>query len=74
MRSAIIKKASQDEQQNQTTIKQTLMISNVLCPFLQKKLINMVKIASDKAETKQKICISLKKRWDQCKISPDFVF
>ena len=51
MRSAIIKKASQDEPQNQTT-KTTLITSKNLCPFF-KKLINKVKIPSDITETKQ---------------------
>ena len=53
MRSAIIKKARQDEQQNQTTIKtNTNYIQNFMSIFL-KKLIDKVKIASDQTETKQ---------------------
>ena len=48
MRSANIKNASQDEQQNQ----ETLITYKPLCHYL-KKLINKVKLASDKTETKQ---------------------
>ena len=55
MRSAIIKKASKDEQQNQTTIT-TNITSKTLSIFSKAKslkLNNKVKIASDKIETKQ---------------------
>ena len=52
MRSAIIKKASQDEQQNQTTI--TTDINYIRNFMSQKKHANKVKIiASDKTENKQ---------------------
>ena len=52
MRSVIIKKASQDEQQNRTTITTNI---NYIPNFMSslKKLTNKLKIASDKDETKQ---------------------
>ena len=53
MRYANDKKASQDEQQNQT-----LITSNNLCPFQKTKLNNKVKIASHKNEDKQNGCNS----------------
>ena len=50
MRSAIIKKARQDEQHNQTTTANINYNEN----FVQlKKLIDKVQIASDKTETEQ---------------------
>ena len=53
MRSAIIRKASQDEQQNQSTITTNInYIQNSMSIFFKKKLFNKVKIASDKTETK----------------------
>ena len=54
IRSAIIKKARQDEQENQTTTT-NLIKSKTICPFIKKKLrINIkVKIASDKTQTEQ---------------------
>ena len=51
MRSAIIKKASQDEQQNQTTTTTNINYIQNLCPF--KKINNKVRIESDTTETKQ---------------------
>ena len=51
MRYADIKKASEDEWQNQTT--KTLITSKNLCPFQKTKLNNTVKIASNKTENKQ---------------------
>ena len=58
MRSAIIKKGSQDEQQRQTTT--TLITSKTLCPF-KKQLKNKVKIAFGKTKTKQNnFCVSRK--------------
>ena len=53
MRSAIIKKASQDEQQNQTTITTNIKFIQNLCHFSKQKHIKKVKIASDNTETKQ---------------------
>ena len=54
MRSAIIDKASQDEQQNQTTITTNLnFIQKFLSIFIQRKLMNEVKMASDETETKK---------------------
>ena len=50
MRSAIIKKARQDEIQNKKQ-QQTLITSQTLCSL--KKLNNKVKMASDKTETKE---------------------
>ena len=53
MRSTIFKKASQDEQQNQTTITTNInYIQNFMSIFFKKKLIKKVKMASDKTETK----------------------
>ena len=54
MRSAIIKQASQKEQQNQTTLTTTTNIKYIqsFCPFFKKNY-SEVKIASDKNETKQ---------------------
>ena len=57
MISAIIKKASQDEQQNQATITTSINYIQIFMSifFLKKaKLISKVKIASDKIETEQK--------------------
>ena len=51
MRSAIIKKGSQDEQQNQTTITTNINYIQILI-FISLKNINTVKTASDKTETK----------------------
>ena len=52
MRSAIIKIARQNDQQNQTTITTNInYIQNLMSIY--KKLIIKVKIASDKIETKQ---------------------
>ena len=52
MRSAIIKKASQEEQQNQTTITTNFnSIQNFRSIFI--KIIKKVKVASGKTETKQ---------------------
>ena len=56
MRSAIIKKASQNEQQNQTTITTKV---NYIQNFMSKKLISKVKTASDKTETNKTKCVSL---------------
>ena len=54
MKSAIIKKGSQGEQQNQTTTTTRInYIQNFMSIFLKKKLISKVKKASDKTETKQ---------------------
>ena len=50
MRSAIIRKASQDEQQNQTKTTNINYIQN-FCPFF-KIIFNKLKIASDQTETK----------------------
>ena len=50
MRSAIIKTASQNEQQNQTTVTSK---NNYIQNFVSKKLNSKVKIVSDKPETKQ---------------------
>ena len=59
MRSAIIKKASQDEQHNQSTKQQTFIMSKTLCPF-EKKL-QKLKKASNKTETKQNnLCFTRK--------------
>ena len=52
LRSVIIKKASQDQQQNQTTITTNInYIQNFV--HLKKKLTNKIKIASDKSESKR---------------------
>ena len=67
MRSAIIKKGSQDEQQRQTTT--TLITSKTLCPF-KKQHKNKVKIAFGKTKTKQKTFTSVEKMRDQSLTSP----
>ena len=69
MRNANIQKASQDEQQNQTTITTNINFIKKLCPFLKIKLDNKVKLASDKIETKQKTYNLPEKIWDQSIIS-----
>ena len=51
MRSAIIKKAMQDEQQNQTKTTNINYIQNFMS--ISKQLKNKVKIASNKAQSKQ---------------------
>ena len=52
MRSVIIKIAGQDEQQNQTTLTTNInYIQNFLAPL--KIFTNMLKLASDKTESKQ---------------------
>ena len=51
MRSANIKKASQDEQQNQATTTNNNYIQNLKCPFQIIKFNNQVRIASDETET-----------------------
>ena len=61
MRSTIIKKASQDEQQNQTTITTNFNYIQNLCPI--KKKLQKIKVASDKTETKQNNFYSLGKIW-----------
>ena len=54
MRSAIIKKTSQGEQENQTTITTKNNYLQILMSiYLINKLISEVKIASDKTKTKQ---------------------
>ena len=60
MRYADIKKPSQDEQQNQTTTTTNNDYIQNFMPIL-KKLINKVKIASDKTETKQNILHFIRK-------------
>ena len=62
IRSAIIKKTSQDGQQNQTTTK-IICIQNLMSNL--KKNNKQVKRASDKTETPQKTCTSIEKIWDQ---------
>ena len=52
MRDVYIKKASQDDQHNQTTTTKFNYIKSFLS-VLKKKLINKFKIASDKTEIKQ---------------------
>ena len=63
MKSVVIKKASQEEQQNQPTI--TTNINNIQTfVHLKKKLTNKLKIASDKTKTEQNnkiTCTSLEK-------------
>ena len=63
MRSVIIKEASQDEQQNQTTITTNI---NYIQNFMSmlKKLTNKLKIASDIIEYKQITCVPLEKIWN----------
>ena len=54
MRNADIKKASEDERQNQTTTTTNInYIKKIYVRFKKTKLNNKVKIASDKTENKQ---------------------
>ena len=57
MRYADIKKASEDERQNQTTTTNTNYIKKLMS-VLKTKLNNKVKIASDKTENEQITCNS----------------
>ena len=53
MRSAIIRKASQDKQQNQTKTTNINYIQNLSPLFKKRNIINKVKIASNKTENNQ---------------------
>ena len=61
MRCANIKKASQDEQQNQTTATTKINYIKNFMSVLKTKLNNKGKIPSDKTDTKQKTCNSTEK-------------
>ena len=68
MKSAIIKKARRDEQQNQTTATNISYIRNFTSIFLKKYIINKVKIESDKTESEQNNLYLSRKIQDQSKI------
>ena len=64
MKSVFSKRASPDEQQNQTTMTTNINYNKfnfMSIFFLKKKLANKVKIASDENETKQNNLHSIKK-------------